>query len=46
MKKTLLYGGTQTDIHALSEEIKENGFKGVILAYPFTTDSGEKKIPH
>lgn len=42
-ENAVIYGGTQTDIHALSEEIKENGFKGVILAYPFTTDSGEKK---
>lgn len=30
----IIYGGKQKDIAALSDEIKENGFKGVILAYP------------
>ena len=33
-----IYGGTLEDITSLTNEIKENGFKGVILAYPVIID--------
>lgn len=34
VSNSAIYGGNPADIAALADEIKENGFKGAILAYP------------